>query len=319
MTNFDHYRKIQLISAFGGETLEKEWVLEYQDYLNYERQYSIETVKAYSDDIQDFCDFLAANGGADSFSQVTEKDVHVYMSFLYEKNYKENSVARMISGLRSFYRFLLKNSYVTTNPFMYVQLKRHSRALPHFFYEKEMAALFAATQGESSTAVRNNALLETLYATGMRVSECTSLTIQAIDFDNHAMLLHGKGGKDRYVPFGQYCERSLRKYFFQARTPLMEKYQKNHDYVFINHYGDPLTAAGITYILKQIMKKSSLHTTIHPHELRHTFATHLMNNGADLRAVQELLGHSSLSTTQIYTHVTTENLQKNYRKFFPRA
>lgn len=299
--------------------MEKEWLIEYQDYLNYERQYSSETVKAYRDDIRDFCRFLAENGGATSFATVTEKDVHVYMSYLYEKNYRENSVSRMISGLRSFYRFLLKNGKVDSNPFMYVQLKRHSRALPHFFYEKEMDALFAATQGETPTDLRNNALLETLYATGMRVSECTGLTIPVVDFDNHAMLLHGKGGKDRYVPFGQYCERALKNYFVNSRTPLMEKYQKEHDFVFVNHYGDPLTAAGVSYILKQIMKKSSLHTTIHPHELRHTFATHLMSNGADLRAVQELLGHSSLSTTQIYTHVTTENLQKNYRKFFPRA
>src|SRR5699024_7502069 len=139
-----------------------------------------------------------------------------------------------------------------------------------------------------------------------------SLTVPVIDFDNQAMLLHGKGGKDRYVPFGQYCANALKKYFAKARTPIMEKYHKEHDYVFINHNGDPITAAGITYVLNQVVKQSSLQTTIHPHELRHTFATHLMSNGADLRAVQELLGHSSLSTTQIYTHVTTENLQENY-------
>lgn len=299
--------------------MEQKWITEYQDYLKYERQYSTETVKAYTDDIRDFCNFLADTGGITSFAAVTESDVHVYMSFLYEQQYKENSVSRMISGLRSFYRFLLKNNYVSANPFIYVQLKRHSRSLPHFFYEKEMNALFAATAGDSMKDIRNNALLETLYATGMRVSECTSLTVPVIDFDNQAMLLHGKGGKDRYVPFGQYCANALKKYFAKARTPIMEKYHKEHDYVFINHYGDPITAAGITYVLNQVVKQSSLQTTIHPHELRHTFATHLMSNGADLRAVQELLGHSSLSTTQIYTHVTTENLQENYRKYFPRA
>ena len=299
--------------------MERKWIIEYQDYLKYERQYSAKTVKAYTDDIADFCNFLTENGGGSSFAAITENDVHVYMSYLYEQEYKENSVSRMISGLRSFYRFLLKNDYVNSNPFIYVQLKRHSRALPHFFYEKEMNALFEATTGNSNKDMRNNALLETLYATGMRVSECTSLTVQVVDFDNRAMLLHGKGGKDRYVPFGQYCENALKKYFSKVRTPVMEKYQKEHDFVFINHYGDPITAAGITYVLNQIVKKSSLQTTIHPHELRHTFATHLMSNGADLRAVQELLGHSSLSTTQIYTHVTTENLQENYRKFFPRA
>ncbi|GBG94877.1 tyrosine recombinase XerC [Ligilactobacillus salitolerans] len=299
--------------------MEEEWITEYQAYLKYERQYSADTVKAYSADIADFCKFLSENGGAASFAAVTADDVHVYMSYLYEKQYQESTVSRMVSGLRSFYRYLLKNDLVKEDPFVYVQLKHHPRALPHFFYEKEMNALFAATQGDSETDLRDNALLETLYATGMRVSECTGLSMQDIDFGNRAMLLHGKGKKDRYVPFGNYCSDALQRYFAEARTPLMAKYQHEHSSVFVNHYGEPLTPAGITYILNQIVKRSTLHTTIHPHELRHTFATHLMNNGADLRAVQELLGHSSLSTTQIYTHVTTESLQENYRKFFPRA
>ena len=299
--------------------MEQQWTTAYQHYLKFERQYSSATVKAYMDDIQDFCNFLSNNGGASSFATVTENDVHVYMSYLYEQHYKENSVARMISGLRSFYRFLLQNDLVKADPFIYVQLKHHPRALPHFFYEKEMNALFAATKGDSLMDIRNNALLETLYATGMRVSECTGLTLPDIDFDSRAMLLHGKGSKDRYVPFGHYCEAALKNYFSKARAQLMTKYHQEHNYVFVNHYGEPLTGPGITYILNQIVKRSTLHTTIHPHELRHTFATHLMNNGADLRSVQELLGHASLSTTQIYTHVTTEKLQENYRKFFPRA
>ena len=225
----------------------------------------------------------------------------------------------MISSLRAFYNFLIKNELTDENPFAYVQLKRHPRSLPRFFYEKEMTALFEATEGDTQMLIRDRALLESLYGTGMRVSECTGLKMENVDLTNKKMLLHGKGDKDRLVPFGSYCQEALQRYFEQTRTPLMEKYHRDHDLVFVNHYGNPLTPAGVAYILKQIVKRSSLHTSIHPHELRHTFATHLMSNGADLRAVQELLGHSSLSTTQIYTHVTPEHLQRDYRKFFPRA
>jgi len=299
--------------------MELHWLAEFKQYLLVERQYSPQTALAYEKDLRNFIKFIEENGGASSFASISNLDVHVYMSYLYEQNYKTTSISRRISSLRAFYRFLMKNDYASNNPFAYVQLKRRPRALPRFFYEKEMDALFKAVDGDNPLTIRDKALLETLYATGMRVSECTGLTMDAIDFTAEAMLLHGKGSKDRYVPFGSYCNQALKRYFEQTRTPIMTQYHKQHPYVFINHYGDPLTAAGVTYILNKIIKESSLTTTIHPHELRHTFATHLMSNGADLRAVQELLGHSSLSTTQIYTHVTPEHLQRDYRKFFPRA
>ncbi|KRL04372.1 tyrosine recombinase XerC [Liquorilactobacillus oeni] len=299
--------------------MEQEWLNDFKQYLSVERRYSPDTLKAYTDDLKIFCGFIAENGGVSSFKNITRFDVHVFMSYLYDCDYQATSIARMLSSLRSFYHFLEKNGYADHNPFSYVQLKRHPRPLPHFFYEKEMNALFEATQGDEPMLIRDNALLEALYDTGMRVSECTGLTVQAVDMEMKAMLLHGKGSKDRYVPFGGYCQRALQRYFTVTRTPLMEKYHREHDAVFINHYGDPLTTAGVAYILRKIVSRSSLTTQIHPHELRHTFATHMMNNGADLRAVQELLGHSSLSTTQIYTHVTKEHLQRDYRKFFPRA
>ena len=221
--------------------------------------------------------------------------------------------------MRAFYRFLVRNDKADQDPFAYVSLRRHPRRLPHFFYEKEMNALFQAVCGDDPLTVRDNALLENLYSTGMRVSECVGLKMQDIDFPMRSILVHGKGKKDRYVQFGSYLDNALKAYFEKMRTPVMEKYQKEHDFVFVNHYGDPLTPAGVSYILDKIVEKSSLTTTIHPHELRHTFATHMLANGADLRSVQELLGHSSISTTQIYTHVTPEHLKRDYRKFFPRA
>lgn len=307
---------------FGRRELIKitpDLIKEFQQYLRVERQYSPETLKAYTEDLKLFENFLNENGGISSLKAVKRLDVHVFMSYLYDQAYQSASIARIISSLRSFYRFLQKNGQIDDNPFSYVQLKRHPRALPRFFYEDEMKALFEAVAGDKPMDLRDRALLETLYATGMRVSECTGLTLKDVDFGLKAMLLHGKGGKDRYVPFGKYCQKALKSYLSRVRLPVMEKYHTEHDFVFINHYGAPLTAAGVTYILQKIVKRSSLTTSIHPHELRHTFATHLLNRGADLRAVQELLGHSSLSTTQIYTHVTKEHLRRDYQKYFPRS
>lgn len=299
--------------------MEEHWLQEFWQYLTVQKQYSAKTVVAYQKDIHHFCSFMQANGGLTSLANVKNFDVHVYMSHLYEQAYAKASIQRMLSSLRSLYNFLMKNQYVTSNPFAYVHLKKAPQRLPQFFYEKEMQALFQATSGDDPLSVRDAALLETLYATGMRVSECVNLKVSEIDFSLRAMLIHGKGGKDRYVPFGHYCKTALERYFTVMRTPVMAKHEQNHDFVFVNHYGKPLTAAGIAYILNKIMKKSSLTSHIHPHEIRHTFATHLLNNGADLRAVQELLGHADVSTTQIYTHVTTQKLQQDYRKFFPRA
>lgn len=299
--------------------MEKKWITEFKEYLRVERQYSPKTITAYLEDVTEFEHFLAESGHPKSFAKITTFDVHVFMSELYDKDLKMSSISRKVSSLRAFYRFLLRNGYVTKDPFAYVQIKQDPRRLPRFFYEKELELLFEETRRPDKPSLRDNALLETLYSTGMRVSECTGLKLEDIDFELKTMLLHGKGRKDRYVPFGSYCYTSLKRYLAKSRKPLMAKYKREHDHVFVNHHGDPLTAAGVSYVLDQIVKRSSLSSTIHPHELRHTFATHLLSNGADLRAVQELLGHSSLSTTQIYTHVTPEHLQRDYRKFFPRA
>ncbi|MSD83165.1 tyrosine recombinase XerC [Lactobacillus curvatus] len=299
--------------------LEQEWLNLFLQYLVVDRHYSSETQKAYQADIQMFSAFLTANGGLSSFKQVTALDVQTYLNELDEKKYSRQTVARRISSLRSFYRYLVKNEFVQTDPFEAVQLKKQQHKLPRFFYEKEMDALFAAIEGEQPLDQRNRAILELLYATGMRVSECAQLTVAQIDFGLRVILVHGKGNKDRYVPFGHHAQRALQAYLKAGRVQLMAKQHLDHDVVFVNHRGAPITSRGIEYILDQIIKKTSLTSDIHPHMIRHTFATHLLDHGADLRTVQELLGHSSLSTTQIYTHVTTAHLQKDYRQFFPRA
>ncbi|MFC0233068.1 tyrosine recombinase XerC [Vagococcus entomophilus] len=287
-------------------------------YLTNERQYSDKTIQAYQEDVFNFLKFLHRSGD-DNFLAVTHQDVRIYMSSLYDKSYSRNSLSRKISSLRAFYQFLVQENFIQENPFSYVQMRKKQLRLPHFFYEKEMEALFEAVKEETLLDNRNEALLEVLYGTGIRVSECAGLTLQDIDFKASVMLIHGKGNKERYVPFGSFAADALQNYCAQSRKKLMDTYKKQHEYVFVNHHGEPITATGIEYILNKIIEKSSLSANIHPHMLRHTFATHLLNNGADMRTVQELLGHVSLSSTQIYAHVTKESLQKNYRTFHPRA
>lgn len=290
----------------------------FRDYLIHERHYSELTEKAYTDDIHHFLQFLKETGN-EQLDTVTLQDARIYLGVLTDERYSRNSISRKISSLRSFYQFLMTNHKVEENPFSYLNLKNRSLALPNFFYSKEMEKLFEAAEGLEPLEIRNKALLEILYGTGIRVSECRTATLNNLDLDMGMLLVHGKGNKERFVPFGQYATAALEEYLEKCRTPLMKKYNKEHDYLFINHHGDPITSEGIQYILNQLIKKSSLTANIHPHMLRHTFATHMLNNGADMRTVQELLGHASLSSTQIYTHVTKEHLQQDYKKFFPRA
>ncbi|SEK38010.1 tyrosine recombinase XerC subunit [Carnobacterium iners] len=287
-------------------------------YLITERHYSELTKKAYEEDINEFTDFLEATGKAD-YESVGLQDVRIFLGELSERQLSRNTISRKISSLRAFYQFLLKNQLISENPFSYIHLKKKNLRLPRFFYEKEIAVLFEAVKGKEPLDFRNEALLEVLYGTGIRLSECKNIVMNDIDFDLGILLIRGKGNKERYVPFGHYAAAAIQEYLEKGRDILMVKYEKQHNYLFVNQYGTPISSSGIEYVLNQIIKKSSLTSKIHPHMLRHTFATHLLNNGADMRTVQELLGHASLSSTQIYAHVTKEHLQKNYRKFHPRA
>lgn len=296
---------------------EVDWLARFVDYLRLERHYSEETSTNYRHDIESFLQFLQETGDS-NYLNITYRDVRIYVSSLYDADYKRTTMQRKISSLRTFYRYLLQNKQISENPFDYVVMKKKEQRLPQFFYEKEMDELFKATQGETPLLQRDHALLETLYASGIRVSECIGLKLGDIDFHGQFFLVHGKGNKERYAPFNQHTADALRKYIDQARPVLMKKAEP-HDFVFVNAKGNPLTARGVRYVLDQIIKRSSLNADIHPHELRHTFATHLLNNGADMRTVQELLGHVDLSSTQIYAHVTKESLQTTYRHFHPRA
>jgi|SRR5690606_30291401 len=264
-----------LCHTSGGIFLSNQKLIElFLNYLISERDYSVLTKKAYQEDIEQFNVFLQQTGDSD-FSKVTIQDVRIYLGELNENKLSRNSVSRKISSLRAFYQFLLRNNLAEDNPFSYVHLKKKNLRLPRFFYEKEMDVLFQVVKGENPLDYRNEAILEVLYGTGIRVSECAGIEMKDIDFELNVLLIRGKGNKERYVPFGHYAAVAIQQYIKKARDPLMKKYQKRHSVLFVNHHGDGITSTGIEYVLNQVIKKSSLTSDIHPHMLRHTFATHL--------------------------------------------
>nr|WP_239254812.1 tyrosine recombinase XerC [Listeria ilorinensis] len=291
----------------------------FMDYLMNERNYSVNTALAYKQDILDFQTFLNQQAIA-GFRAVTFMDVRLYLTELKKEKYARTSVARKLSSLRSFYTFMLRENLVGTNPFTSVSHAKNQLRLPKFFYSEEMEALFQVVyQDDEALTMRDRVMLELLYGTGIRVSECAGVRLSDIDKTYQAILIRGKGNKERYVPYGAFLEDAITAYLGGGRKKLMTAYHKEHDVLLVNHYGDPLTTRGIRYCLTKIIDEAALTRKIYPHMLRHTFATDLLNNGADMRTVQELLGHASLSSTQIYTHVTKEHLKATYMKHHPRA
>jgi len=267
-------------------------------------------VTNYKRDILEFEKFLEAESLAPE--QFRYMDARNYLNRLYEKNLKKTTVSRKISSLRSFYNYLLDRNIVAANPFSSLPNPKQEKPLPGFLYENEISALFEGLDRTSGMYMRDLALLELLYATGIRASELLGLDLSDIDFDHSFIKVQGKGGKERVVPFGSRASRALRDYIEAHRRAIDEG-----GAFWVNHRGGPLTSRGLRYVLNMMVKRSASDFHIHPHKIRHSFATHLLNNGADLRAVQDLLGHESLSTTQRYTHVSKEQLRKTYLEHHP--
>ncbi|GAE43635.1 site-specific tyrosine recombinase [Mesobacillus boroniphilus JCM 21738] len=256
--------------------------------------------------------------GLTSLDDVEYADTRIYLTKLFDQQLSRKSVARKISCMRSFYKFLLREKMVEDNPFSLVSIPKLEKRLPDFFYEEELSQLFNACETETAIGKRNKALLELLYATGIRVGECCKIQLKDIDLSSSTVLIHGKRKKDRYVPFGSFAQDAIEDYIKNGRPDLL-KNKDDHGHLFLNFRGGPLTDRGIREILNKLIEKSALTGKIHPHKLRHSFATHMMSNGADMRTVQELMGHAFLSSTQVYTHVTKEHLRKIYMSHHPRA
>lgn len=269
------------------------------------------------DDLSEARTFFVENGGFIDWIKLSSRDIEIFIQYLAQKKDKRSTQSRKISTLRSFYRFLNKRNIIPVNPVELISLRGDHKKLPEFLYNDEMVKVLKSISTTTPLGLRNMALLELFYATGMRVSEIANLKLEQIDFELNLILVHGKGNKDRYVAFGEEAKTALNNYLVEARKKLL-LHKTDYGYVFLNSNGNRITSRGLEYIIKNIFLNAGISASVHPHMLRHTFATQMLNNGADLRTVQELLGHESISTTQIYTHVTKQNLCDIYHKYFPR-
>ncbi|RQX46244.1 tyrosine recombinase XerC [Staphylococcus capitis] len=281
--------------------------------LKVERNFSEYTLKSYHDDLIQFNDFLVSEHL--DLATFEYKDARNYLSFLYSHNLKRTTVSRKISTLRTFYEYWMTQDESIVNPFVQLVHPKKEQYLPQFFYEEEMEALFQTVEQDSKKGIRDRVIIELLYATGIRVSELVNIKIKDIDMNLPGVKVLGKGNKERFIPFGEFCKQSIERYLdeFQPRKT------NDHEYLIVNMNGAPITERGVRYVLNDVVKRTAGVTDIHPHKLRHTFATHLLNQGADLRTVQSLLGHVNLSTTGRYTHVSNQQLRKVYLNAHPRA
>jgi len=285
------------------------------DYLTYQKNYSEYTKVNYQNDLSEYFTYLKRENL--SYKKIEYSDIRFYLMYLKdEKKEKNSSINRKLSTLRSFYKYLVNQGILKNNVFTYIHGPKKEKKLPRYFEYNELEELFAIPNKTTPLGQRDLLILELLYATGLRVGELVSIKLKDINKKERTILILGKGNKERIVEFGEYAEESLTLYLKEGR----EKLNINHSaYLFLNHQGGILTERGVRYVLDKIIKKTTLAKNISPHMLRHTFATHLLNEGCDLLSVQKLLGHESISSTQIYTHVTTDHLKEVYYQTFPRA
>ncbi len=288
----------------------------YINYLEVERNASPYTVRNYTSDLISFFYFLRGK----TVGSLKEGDKHVvrdYLSYLMEQGFVKASIARKLSAIRSFYRYLLREEIISTSPLATTSSPKLDRRLPYFLTIDEMTRLLETPDSATPQGQRNRALLELLYAAGLRVSELVKLNLEQINLETREIRVMGKGSKERMTLMGEPAARALAAYLEQGRPKLSG--EKKTSAVFLNRYGERLTERSVQSILEEYANIAGLDKRVHPHMLRHTFATHLLDGGADLRVVQELLGHASLSTTQIYTHVSKSQAKKVYLSAHPMA
>jgi len=288
----------------------EKYIEKFVRYLEIEKNYSSHTILNYSLDLEDFKKFLGDTG----LGGVDYLLLRKYLAVLKERNLSNRTVGRRLSALRSFFKFLTRDGYLKTNPILILSSPKQEKHLPSFMTEEEVSRLIEsafAKNEKDQMGLRDRAILETFYSTGMRISEVVSLSVEDIDFIGGIVKVMGKGKKERIVPIGETAIIAIRKY--------LEKKKKETQALFLNKNGKRISARGVRDIVGKYIRLAGIKQGVSAHTFRHSFATHLLNRGADLRTVQELLGHANLSTTQIYTHLTTEKLKNVYDKAHPRA
>lgn len=293
------------------------FVSDFLNYLHVEKNASPLTLKSYKGDLLQFVFFLQSREQEQFDSD--KLVLRHYLAYLFEKEYHRRSVARKLSAIRTFLKYLKRAGIITNEIWVNVATPKRPRNLPKFLYYPEILTLLSLPDLSTAAGYRDRAILELIYGTGIRISEAAGLTVDAIDFEERLIKVKGKGSRERIVPFGTKASQFLQGYLTHSRPVLINREHLEEKGLFLNHLGNWLSDRGIRWIFDKYIRKASLKEGISPHSLRHSFATHLLERGADLRVVQELLGHSSISSTQIYTHITKEQLQKVYRSAHPRA
>ena len=291
---------------------------DFLNYLRYERNYSSQTVISYSRDIDKFFRFLSKEG-----LDMEEVDQIVIRNFLTDElnsGVSKRSCKRRLCALRHFYKYMVRREMVKDNPFVFVSSPKTEKTLPKFLYKDQVREILDENKKRDDLlAYRDQAILSTLYYSGIRASELVSLELQSVSLPRRTLRVLGKGNKERIVPISEECKKDIETYMKTTRMELASRNKEGTKVLFLNDHGNKLTTRGLEYILDQIEQKTGSFVGLHPHILRHSFATHLLENGADLRIIQELLGHESLNTTQVYTHVTEESMKETYLAAHPRA
>jgi integrase/recombinase XerC len=320
-------------SRGGCEKIEKNFsplVRQFLDFLKLEKHFSDYTVKSYGADLIQFGQFLmgeigASHGGqlAGSLDERQTKceplTIREFLAYLYAQNYTKSTTARKLATLRSLYKFLIRRGVCTANPLSTIRTPKQEKRLPKCLDLEQVQKLLDAPGDNDLLSARDKAMLEVLYSSGIRVSELVELEMTDLDLSEGVLRVKGKGRKERLTPIGSQAIRAIQRYF-ELRAVDMRSQQGSHGArVFLNKHGEPLSTRSVRRKLDKYLVSAGLDPGISPHTLRHSFATHLLNNGADLRSVQELLGHQSLSTTQIYTHLTTSRMKEVYDSAHPRA
>jgi integrase/recombinase XerD len=292
-------------------------ITEFLHYIQVERGLAKNTIQSYERDLKQYQLYVVNVENKVEIKQIDRQTIVQYLFFLKEQGRAETTIARTIASIRAFHQFALREKLADHDPSVHLNIPKRAKRLPKVLSMQEVEALLAVPMDHRPISIRNRAMLETLYATGMRVSELINLTVTDTHLTMGFVRCIGKGNKERIIPLGGEATKALQRYLEDSRLSLLKK--NNHDVLFLNHHGKPLSRQGFWKILKQLAEKANIKKPLTPHTLRHSFATHLLENGADLRAVQEMLGHVDISTTQIYTHVTKARMKDVYAQYHPRA
>ena len=298
-----------------GSDYMKDLVLKFLDELKYEKNYSEATINGYSKDLNLFLEYLNENN-IRNFNNVEYQDIRLYINYLYNLKYNNKTKSRHISSLRSFFKYLKSNNIVNNNPMMLISNPKLEKKLPKYLNFDEVEKLLNSFENNNYIGLRNSLILEMLYSTGIRVGEIINIKVKDISISNRNIKITGKGNKERIVYFGTKCLNLLEKYLKDS-YPILNK--NKSEYLLLSKTGKKINDREIRCIIDEATKISGIEVKVSPQVLRHTFATHMLSDGADLRSVQELLGHENLSTTQIYTHLTNEKIRSVYLNSHPRA